>query len=328
MSEKYTTTSDLLLDKSKEAFMMAIELYNKPTIRYRIEGFSMFICNAWELMLKAHIINTLGEDAIYFSDHPDRTLSLSDCVKKVFTNSKDPLRINLEKIADLRNISTHFITVEYEMVYVPLFQACVINFTEKMLEFHHFDMSTLIPQNFLTLSVSVKSLDETDFIGRYPEIITSRLLMIRDNFADIATHANDKFAININVNHYITKKKELADTVLHIAHDGEIPVEIIKELKDPNSVFPFTTKRCIEIICERLHRNNVILLYNGSPVKFNSFHFSNFVRHYGVKQQEKLCWTYNVGSSPSYSYSQQAIDFIYHELSSDPEMILNKIKKR
>ena len=46
-----------LLDKSIEAFSMAIEIYNKPTIKYRVEGFSLFICNAWELMLKAHIIS-------------------------------------------------------------------------------------------------------------------------------------------------------------------------------------------------------------------------------------------------------------------------------
>ena len=39
-----------LLEKSKEAFSMAIELYNKPTIRYRVEGFAIFICNAWEFM--------------------------------------------------------------------------------------------------------------------------------------------------------------------------------------------------------------------------------------------------------------------------------------
>lgn len=52
--------TDSLLEKSKEAFVMAIEIYNKPTIRYRVEGFSFFICNAWELMLKAHIINKIG----------------------------------------------------------------------------------------------------------------------------------------------------------------------------------------------------------------------------------------------------------------------------
>ena len=58
------TTIDRLLDKSKEAFVMAIEIYNKPTIKYRLEGFSFFICNAWELMLKAHIINKYGEEAV------------------------------------------------------------------------------------------------------------------------------------------------------------------------------------------------------------------------------------------------------------------------
>ena len=29
-----------MLDKSEEAFLMAIEIYNKPTIKYRLEGFA------------------------------------------------------------------------------------------------------------------------------------------------------------------------------------------------------------------------------------------------------------------------------------------------
>ena len=41
---------DRLLNKSQEAFILAIELYNKPTIKYRVEGFSLFICNAWEFL--------------------------------------------------------------------------------------------------------------------------------------------------------------------------------------------------------------------------------------------------------------------------------------
>ncbi len=32
--------AEKLLDKSKEAFLLAIEVYNKPSIRYRVEGFS------------------------------------------------------------------------------------------------------------------------------------------------------------------------------------------------------------------------------------------------------------------------------------------------
>lgn len=29
-----------MVDKSIEAFLMGLEIYNKPTIRYRVEGFS------------------------------------------------------------------------------------------------------------------------------------------------------------------------------------------------------------------------------------------------------------------------------------------------
>ena len=76
--------SKLLVDKSIEAFIMGLEIYNKPTIRYRVEGFNFFICNAWELMLKAHIINLYGEKAIYYKDSEDRTITLELCVKKLF----------------------------------------------------------------------------------------------------------------------------------------------------------------------------------------------------------------------------------------------------
>ncbi|TMR57251.1 DUF3644 domain-containing protein, partial [Streptococcus pseudopneumoniae] len=68
--------SKRLVNKSIEAFIMGIEIYNKPTIKYRIEGFSFFICNAWELMLKAYIINNDGKESIYFKDSKDRTISL------------------------------------------------------------------------------------------------------------------------------------------------------------------------------------------------------------------------------------------------------------
>lgn len=156
--------TDSLLEKSKEAFVMAIEIYNKPTIRYRVEGFSFFICNAWELMLKAHIINKLGNDSIYYKDNPNRTITLENCIQKIFTNEKSPLRKNLMKIIELRNTSTHFITEEYEMVYIPLFQACILNFVEKMQEFHDVDMTEVIPQNFLTLAVSMKALDAIQFV--------------------------------------------------------------------------------------------------------------------------------------------------------------------
>lgn len=321
------STQDRLIDKAKEAFSMAIELYNKPTINYRVEGFSLFICNAWELMLKAHLIKTLGESSIYYKDNPQRTISLENCIQKVFTNNKDPLRVNLEKIVELRNTSTHFITVEYEMVYVPLFQSCVFNFNEKMKQFHNVDMSEIIPLNFLTLSVSMKSLNETEIIAKYPEIIAQKILDTKNTIDDLTISNNSKFAIRIEHYHYLTKNDSKATSFVKIDKNSDTPVNIIKELKDPNTTHKYTAKSCIAAIKERLSRENIDIYYNGNIAIFTSFHFTNFCKYYGLKQNEKYCYTHTQFTNPQYSYSQQTIDFIFEEIKKDPTNILDNIKK-
>lgn len=317
-----------LLDKSKEAFTMAIELYNKPTIRYRVEGFAIFICNAWELMLKAYMIKTFGGKSIYYSDNPNRTLSLENCIQKVFTNNKDPLRLNLEKIIELQNTSTHFITEDYEMVYVPLFQACVLNFNEKMMAFHNIDMTSIIPQNFLSLSVSMKALMETEIIAKYPEEIASRMLDMKNKIDELSLKTNNaKFAIHIEHHHFITKNKDQATSFVKIDNNAEASIKIVKELKDPNNTHGLTAKACISKIKERLSKDKIDLYYNGSIVKFSSFHFTNFCKHYGIKENGKFCYTHRQFSTPQYTYSLQTVEFIVDELKKDPENILNNIKK-
>lgn len=322
-----TNLTDKLLEKSKEAFVMAIEIYNKPTIKYRVEGFSMFICNAWELMLKAHLLNKHGEASIYFADNPDRTLALTDCIKKVFTNDKDPLRLNLEKIVELRNTSTHFITEEYEMVYVPLFQACILNFNDKMFEFFEVDMTQIVPQNFLTLSVSLKSLNEAEISAKYPEIVSKKLFNLKNSVDALASAENSKFAININVSHYLTKDRSKADAVFHIAKDGEEPVAVIKEMKDPELVYKYTTKMCIETIEKMLKRAKITPKYKGNSAKITSFHFSNLVKYYGLKDNPRFSWKFTLGQSAFYKYSMQALEFLVEEIKKDPDNILDHIKK-
>lgn len=321
--------TEQLLEKSKEAFIMAIELYNKPTIRYRVEGFSMFICNAWELMLKAHMIKKLGENSIYYPDNKNRTLTLENCIKKVFTNDKDPLRQNLEKIIELRNTSTHFITQEYEMVYVPLFQSCVLNFNEKMYTFHEMDMSEIIPQNFLTLVVSMTALNEEEIIAKYPEEISHRLLSTSSTINDLIVNSNNSaFAIKIEHHHYITKNKDKATSFVKIESDADIPVKIIKDVRNPNETHNFTTKRCIEAINNRIKKENIPFRYKGENKKFTMNDFVMFCKYYNIKSDEKLCYTYTLNTVPTYSYSIHAINFIFEEIKKDPERIIENLKKK
>lgn len=310
-----------LIEKSKEAFIMAIEIYNKPSIKYRVEGFSFFICNAWELMLKAHMINRFGEDSIYYKDNRSRTITLENCIQKIFTNDKDPLRKNIETIVDLRNTSTHFITEEYEMMYIPLFQACVFNFIEKMQEFHNVDMTEIIPQNFLTLTVNINTIDEAEIRAKYPNEIAEKLISTNQMLTPAISENNNHFAIQIDHNYYITKDKNKATTTVAVDKNSSSNVKIIKELKDPNNTHKYTCKRCCAIISKDLEKNNIDL-------KVNSYIFNLFCKYYSIKENEQFCYVTKTFSQPQYSYSQQAIDFILSEIKKDPEHIVQNLKEK
>ena len=309
-----------LIEKSKEAFVMAVEIYNKPSIKYRIEGFSFFICNAWELMLKAHLIKKSGIESIYYKDNTERTITLENCLQKIFTNEKTPLRRNLMKIIELRNTSTHFVTEEYEMVYIPLFQACVLNFVEKMQEFHGVDMTEVIPQNFLTLAISMKALDENEIRAKYPEEIAQKLIDTHNQLEPMIAENNQSFAIKIEHLHYITKDKSKATSFVYVDKDAEAGVKIIKELKDPNNTHKYTMKNAIKEINRRLQSM-------GIDFVINQYIFDLFNKAYGIKENEKYCYVHRQYAQPSYTYSMQTIELIVGEIEKDSENIVERLKK-
>lgn len=272
-------------------------------------------------MLKAHMLNTIGNDSIYYKDNQSRTITLENCIKKVFTNDKDPLRRNLEKIIELRNASTHFITEEYEMIYIPLFQAAVFNFIEKIQAFHGIDMTEIIPQNFLTLTVSYNALNIDEIRAKYPKEIADRLINVNEELKPIINENNDRFAIRVDHHYYITKDKNNASILVRVDNTAKTNVKIVKQLQDPNDTYKYTTKKCCSEINKRLEKLKI-------NIKFNKYHFNLFCKYYSIKENSKLCYISKMFSQPQYSYSLQTIDFVIDEIKKDPENIIQNLKEK
>ena len=249
------------IDKSTEAFILSLEIYNKPTIKYRIEGFSFLICNAWELMLKAYLLK--NNETIYYKDS-NRTYSLSDCIKKVYSDKNTRIRQNLEKILDLRNTSTHFITMDYEVKYAPLFQACVLNYIIELNRFHSVDITTKVSQNFITINTSLDPLTNKEIKIKYPPRIAEKL--IQDfNEIDILTeeYNSERFSINVRQNLYITKKKDEADFTVKIDKASNNRVAKVKELKDPANTHPYTYNVIIDVVTDKINKENLKIDYKN-----------------------------------------------------------------
>ncbi|MEE6666451.1 DUF3644 domain-containing protein [Pediococcus acidilactici] len=314
--------SKRLVNKSVEAFVMGIEIYNKPTIHYRIEGFSFFIINAWELMLKAELLNR--NESIYFKDDPDRTLSVNNVVNKIYTDKNTRIRINLEKIIDLRNISTHYITEDYEIKYAPLFQACVLNFIKELKKFHDIDITDYIPQNFLTLSASYSPLTNEQIKLKYSPEIAEKLIK-QSNEVDVLTkeYDSDKFAINIKQNLYITKKRDKADFEVKINNSSENEVAIVKDYKDPSDTHKYSYKTVITAVNTRLDKKHIKL---GYPQGFNTYVLNLFIDFYNIKQNKKYAYEHVIGNQHIFTYSQQLVDFIIAEIKRAPDKFVESLK--
>lgn len=121
--------SNLLLDKSIQAALSAIELYNKPNFSYREESFTILIINAWELLLKAKILKDKNQDltALYVVDHSKKKkdgssfkkprykqnrsknfFTVDICGALTKTNLPTDLKAQLETLIEIRDNAIHF----------------------------------------------------------------------------------------------------------------------------------------------------------------------------------------------------------------------------
>src|SRR5262245_4525618 len=60
--------SKALAEKSVQAAVAAIEIYNKPRFSYREEAFALLMTNAWELLLKAKWLADRNDDVSSLSE--------------------------------------------------------------------------------------------------------------------------------------------------------------------------------------------------------------------------------------------------------------------
>lgn len=144
-----------LLEKSIEAYILALEIINQLSVKYRVETFTFLICNAWELLLKAKIIDINKKcKTIYYPkkrNQPRHSLALKDCLRKSFSNENDPVRRNIEFIEELRDSSVHLVISQVPKNVIGLFQACVLNYHKHLISWFGISLSDRVPEGMMTI---------------------------------------------------------------------------------------------------------------------------------------------------------------------------------
>jgi hypothetical protein len=169
-----------LLGNAEAALISAIEIYNKPTFAYREETFAILALNAWELLLKAKLLdvkdNKLKSLYIYFKKEvaPGQlskklyvkcnrtgnrmTVGIDGCIVRLEKEGiavPEPVKKNLEALAEIRDNAVHYINASPQLSkqVMEIGTACLRNFVELGKQWLNLDLAGyslyLMPIGFL-----------------------------------------------------------------------------------------------------------------------------------------------------------------------------------
>lgn len=321
---------EFLKQKSIDSFLLCIEIFNKPTIDYRLEGCVFFLCNAWELMLKAKL---LKDDKTIYYPKSKRTLSLSDCASKVMTNKNDPVRVNLQIISTLRNTATHDIIPEFEIVYLPYLTFCVKKYADKMYEYLDVNISDYIKSDFISLFTNNRRIEENQILSKYGKNMKtifdekiSDILNIQSKNPD----AEIGYAVAINLKRVNNISK--ADFTFYSSNNpSDKNIQYIDRYLDLNETHSLTHHKIAEEVDKIIKKERIAFIplrdplpteNNPDPNIFTTACLDMLLKKYDIKNNSDYCQKINNGKSVIHKYSSSLITYIITLIMDDPEVVI------
>ena len=296
-----------LIKNSFEAYILALETINRITIQYRLETFCYLICNAWELLLKAKILDSKGE--IYKKGETRWTLSLRDCLKRIISNEKDPIRRNIERLADLRDESAHRVISQIPREVMGLFQASVINYHNRLKEWFSMSLSDKVPVGMMSIVYDMGP-DQWDMTNKRlrKQLGQDAATFLTKYCADLKQELDElqrsvQFSIGIEYKLVLTKKHNDADILLSSGSGDSEPTQIVTVPKDPSISHPLRQKEVIEYLKEK-------------GLLINQYDIRCVNEVYQVRSKPEYFYKGKIQGSPS-QYSQAFVDWLIKKYRKD-----------
>jgi hypothetical protein len=198
----------LLLQKSREAALSAVQIFNNPNITFKSETYIVLMIIAWTYLhhafFKEHKIDyryrdtskSNGKKVVYKKREDDYLYwDLSHCIKHEQSPLSEACKNNLKFLIGLRNKVEHKMIKDLDDAVSARLQACCLNFNKYIKELFGEKYSI---HNHLTFSLQFSKLntEQRSLIKEYdlPETIESYIEKFDSNLKP-DEYNNDEFAI-------------------------------------------------------------------------------------------------------------------------------------
>jgi hypothetical protein len=251
-----------LLRKSRENMLLALELYNRPSLENRMDCFVLCFCIAWEQLLKAILIEEKGEESIFRKScntkESRKTISLRECLSEIY-KADDLVRRNIDRIIFYRDEAVHLLMPEVQSIMSRVFQSGVLNYSTKFQEFTQQPFISSSHSGMLSLVGDLKHPSVATLHSNYGKEIGDEISSLITDLTDEAKNLdNIQFAIPLNVKLVFARNDEQGNMItLARAEEGMEGLKraiILEKPTDREKTHPYRERQAIHEINKRLHQ--------------------------------------------------------------------------
>lgn len=286
LPRRLTGTKKRVVEKSIEAYILALETINRLSVAYRIEAFAYLMCNAWELLLKARILDTSPSyHAIYKKQRPGQlreTIPLDQALRRVFPDQQNLTRQNIEVVSEFRNASAHHIITAVPKELLMIFQSSVLNYHTRLGEWFGISLSDRVSVGMMTIvyDFSPEQFDMTNLVlrkkmGKETALYLAELqTRLRTQFHEAGQ--SPEFSVDLSYNLVLSRKKNDKDGDIYLtsgadgAAMGMIPVPT-----NPSRSHPFRMTELVGYLRERFN----------DDIPFNTHDIVCVVKAYDIEKR-------------------------------------------
>ena len=176
---------------AREALLAAIEIYNKPNVEYREQTVSFLLVNAWEVLIKARIVQQNGgkiqsiyqrkRNSSHFEKRNGEFLTIEIWGALNRSGLPEEVKSNIGGIIKIRNRATHLgvLVPELKTMILEFSTACVQNFVRTY-------------ANWFGESIDAPYLLPLGFVGPAQTTVTTHSVRQRELLRELSSLANSQ----------------------------------------------------------------------------------------------------------------------------------------
>jgi hypothetical protein len=245
---------------------------------------------------------------------PRRSLSLDECLDSTFVFDRDPVKMNIKAVSELRNNAIHLVIPFVPPDIMGLFQAGVLNYPKMLEAWFGIGLSDRVPLGMMALiydfDPKIHSLEHAKMSRKLPSETIRWLTAFQQDVRNKAASLGDQtaqFYIPINLKLAIVRNPNRADIVLSVGAAGQ--KTLISEVpKDIDKSHPHRGKEVIALVNQKV----------GKPI-INSYDIVCVRRLHNIEQRADF---YYKSKHTPRLYSERFVEWLISKYDADQDFFL------